>query len=138
MRQYIGRKLKSGIENCWNTLGYYFIYLKDIKYNRIFLMHEPPPPPYQEHSAWFVSTQSWQSLRQTPTTELKNMCSSRKTFDSICVLICVSWRRAVRLIPKSYDPLIRLVHTQSSPVRNGGHFYSPVKNIIQVNNLIQV
>ena len=45
MRQYIGRKQKSGIENCWNTLGYYFIYLKDIKYNRIFLVHQS-----QKHS----------------------------------------------------------------------------------------
>ena len=56
MRQYIGRKQKYGIENCWNTLGYYFIYLKDIKYNRIFLMHEA------RSTRW--STKSWQCLTE--------------------------------------------------------------------------
>ena len=56
MRQYIERKQKSGMENCWNTLGYYFIYLKDIKYNRIFLMHEA------RSTRW--STKSWQCLTE--------------------------------------------------------------------------
>ena len=56
MRQCIGRKRKSGIENCSNTLGYYFIYLKDIKYNRIFLMHEA------RSTRW--STKSWQCLTE--------------------------------------------------------------------------
>ena len=82
------------------------IYLRGINYNRIFL-GEPKPEAF--HGLPKVG-----NVRQKTKSRRMWWCSW-KTFDSICVLICVSWRRAVRLILKSYDPLIRLVHTQSSP-----------------------
>ena len=82
------------------------IYLRGINYNRIFL-GEPKPEA-------FYGLPKVGNVRQKTKSRRMWWCSW-KTFDSICVLICVSWRRAVRLILKSYDPLIRLVHTQSSP-----------------------